>query len=89
MKRLLYLVGMLVASACLANVIRVPEDYSSLPQAIAITSDGDTIDLAPIVIQIDQQMAVEKSISIIGRNPNNRTELFSTAIGSLSACAHW
>jgi hypothetical protein len=43
MRHLLHLLGLLIATACMANVIRVPEDYETIQGAIYQATDSDTI----------------------------------------------
>jgi hypothetical protein len=77
MKYMLHLLCVLVASVSLANVIRVPEDSPNLPLAIQNAINGDTLDIAPSTYYIDQQIVIDKSITLIGRSSSNRAVLIS------------
>jgi hypothetical protein len=66
MKRLAYLLSLLVASVCLANVIRVPEDYSSVQMAVSSSTPQDTVLVDSGIYLVTSPIIIEHSLRIIG-----------------------
>jgi hypothetical protein len=66
MKSILYILGLLVTSVCLANVIRVPEDYQDINDAFDFSSQSDTIQIAGGEHLMSRDSFIMHGISIIG-----------------------
>ncbi len=56
-----------------AKTLIVPDDYSSIQEAIRVIEDGDTIFVRNGIYEgpINQTILINKTISIIGENPEN------------------
>jgi hypothetical protein len=63
MKQLFYFLGLLVTSVCLANVIRVPEDYATIQVAVNASVDGDSV-LVNMDI-INENIVINKNILLV------------------------
>jgi hypothetical protein len=65
MKSFLHILGLLVASVCLANVIRVPEDYETIQLASGFTSHGDTIIVGPGVYSGNGGFGLQDGVNLL------------------------
>lgn len=56
--------------SALPDVIRVPQDYPTIQEAINWSSPGDTIQVAAGTYDLSNSLIVNKSVTLRGENPN-------------------